>query len=352
MGDRAKLPWVIESDVIVVGAGVMGAATARTLARSGAAVTIIEQFQVGHTRGSSHGRSRIFRLSYPDPMYVAMAQESLALWCRVEQETGATLLTITGGIDAGEGIEVNAQALEGCGADFRFIRGADVAEHWPQLALHDRDRVLFQYDAGIVAADRAVEAFVSSAVDAGARLHEQMKVEDLQQDVQGATLTAGGETFRAGRAVVTAGAWTRKLVGTAGIDLDVLPTRETVAYFPLNGAMPPTLVEWGAPPVYALPSPGHGIKAGEHIAGPSADPDLEGEPNDESIARVCEWVARRFPTAEKDPIHTETCLYTNTADQHFVLKRHGNIVVGSPCSGHGFKFAPLIGQRLSDLALQ
>ncbi len=341
---------MIESDVVVIGAGVMGAATARELVRTGASVTLLEQFRVGHHRGSSHGRSRIFRLSYPDPMYVAMAQESLALWCRAEEQTGATLLTVTGGLDAGEGIEANAEALRQCGVDFRMIRGGEAADHWPQVNLRDHSTVLFQYDAGIIHAERAVETFVASAVEGGAKLYEETRVDGMEQDENGVVVSAGGHAFRAAVAVVTAGAWSRPLLARAGIELDVVPTRETVAYFSLHEPSPPTLVEWGAPAVYALPSPGHGIKAGEHVAGPAADPELDGEVDQGAVERLSFWVRDRFPSANPFPIDAETCLYTNTHDQHFVLERHGNIVVGSPCSGHGFKFAPLIGRRLAALA--
>jgi sarcosine oxidase len=341
---------VIESDVIVIGAGVMGGATARVLASSGVSVTLIEQFHVGHTRGSSHGRSRIFRLSYSDEMYVAMAQESMSLWRRAEQDTGTTLLTVTGGIDIGVGIEANAEALRRCGACFSMVRGADAAERWPQLDLCDQSQVLFQHDAGILAADRAVKTFVASAVLAGARLHDHARVDSLAQDDGGVTAVAGDLSFRAPVAVVTAGAWAGPLLEGAGVTLDVVPTRETVAYFRHEGATPPTVVEWGSPAVYALASPGHGIKVGEHIAGPTADPDDEGHADETSIARVAAWVARRFIRAEPEPVEAETCLYTNTTDQHFVVERHGNVVVGSPCSGHGFKFAPLVGKRLATLA--
>ncbi|MDQ4065455.1 MAG: FAD-dependent oxidoreductase, partial [Actinomycetota bacterium] len=148
--------------------------------------------------------------------------------------------------------------------------------------------------------------------------------------------------------VVTAGGWAQKLLARAGIELDVKPTRETVAYFQMAG-VPPTYVDWGDPSVYALADPGHGIKVGEHIAGPRTDADEEGAPNLESVERLSAWVTERFPTADPQPWHAETCIYTNTPDEHFVLQRHGSIVVGSPCSGHGFKFAPLIGERLADL---
>jgi sarcosine oxidase len=111
-------------------------------------------------------------------------------------------------------------------------------------------------------------------------------------------------------------------------------------------------VDWGEPTVYALADPGRGIKAGEHIAGPTTDPDAAGEVDRDTVARLTDWVAGRFPGAPAEPWHAETCIYTNTDDQRFLVERHGPIVIGSPCSGHGFKFAPLIGQRLADLVEQ
>jgi sarcosine oxidase len=131
--------------------------------------------------------------------------------------------------------------------------------------------------------------------------------------------------------------------------LEAKPTRETVAYFP-GDFEPPTLVDWGDPSVYALPDGRRGLKVAEHIAGPFTDPDRTGEVDQASVSRVSAWVAARYPDIDHRPMGAETCIYTNTPDGHFVLERHGNIVVGSACSGHGFKFAPLIGERLADLA--
>jgi sarcosine oxidase len=109
-------------------------------------------------------------------------------------------------------------------------------------------------------------------------------------------------------------------------------------------------VDWGDPSIYGLPSPGQGIKVGEHIAGPTTDPEDEVGPDPAAVERLDAWVAERYPGAEATAHYAETCIYTNTPDEHFVLEHHGRIVVGSPCSGHGFKFAPLIGRRLAALA--
>jgi sarcosine oxidase len=341
----------MRSEIVVVGAGVMGASTAYALARLGFDVVVLEQFTVGHKRGSSHGASRIFRLSYPLHDYVAMAQQSLPLWRALEDESGETLLTTTGGLDTGKDLDRHAGALAARGAPFEIIDGAEVTRRWPFVRIERDAQVLFQPDAGIVAADKAVAAFVKCARAAGARVAESARVERLDPKADRVDIRTSDGAVTARAVVVTAGAWARGLLGTAGIRLDTRATRETVAYFRLrDGDSPPTLVDWGSPSVYALPSPGQGLKAGEHIAGPTTDPDEAGAPDADAVGRLEAWVARRYPSAEASAHHTETCLYTNTPDEHFVLERHGRVVVGSPCSGHGFKFAPFIGRRLAALA--
>jgi sarcosine oxidase len=134
----------------------------------------------------------------------------------------------------------------------------------------------------------------------------------------------------------------------------VTPTRETVAYFGHDDPLSlPTLVDWSDPTaLYALASPGQGLKAGLHHTGPVIDPDEEGAVDAEIVARLAAGVRERYVRAAPEPHGAETCIYTNTSDESFVLERHGRIVVGSACSGHGFKFAPLIGERLADLAVE
>jgi sarcosine oxidase len=343
---------VADVDVVVVGAGVMGAATARSLARAGREVALLEQFELGHARGSSHGRSRIFRFSYHDPMYVRMAQEALPLWRELEAETGDTILRTIGGLDLGPAVDGHARALRACGAAFELLRSEEAAERFPVLRLPRDVRTLFQPDAGVIRADRAVSAFVHSATKHGAQVRERCRVLGLAARGDRAEVRTATETFRGRVAVVTAGAWARELLSGAGIDILTRPTRETVAYFRLDDDRLPTLVEWGPPAGYALPSPGQGIKAGEHGAGPEIDPDSESSgPSQASVGRLRAWVSERFPSAEPDPHHVETCLYTNTPDESFILERRGPIVIGSPCSGHGFKFAPWIGDRLARLAV-
>jgi len=324
--------------VAIVGAGVMGCAAARSLARRGHDVTIYERFEIGHKRGSSHGPTRIYRFSYPDERYVAMMKEAYTLWRELEAASQTKILFETGGLDMGKDLDAHIAAFEAHDIRYEVLDAHRAAERWPSLTLPEGD-VLFQADGGVVHAERAWDAFAQGALAAGARLLETRKIDDLGPD----------GFVDADVTVVTAGGWAKQLLATAGIELNVRPTRETVAYFEIPD-IPPTLVDWGDPSVYALHDPVHGVKAGEHIAGPTTDPDESGEINDDSIRRLSEWVAVRYRDANATARHAETCIYTNTPDEHFVLERRGSVVIGSACSGHGFKFAPLIGARLADLA--
>jgi sarcosine oxidase len=340
-----------QAEIVVVGAGVMGAATARALAAAGREVVLLERFRVGHRHGSSHGAARIFRLSYPDATYVGMMQAALPLWRLLEEETGETILTVTGGLDGGVGLDRNVAAMEARGVAFEHIDGAEVAARFPALAGERDESFLFQPDGGIVAADVAWRAFVSSAVAHGGELADETRVLAVRPGDDGVEVDTEEGGYLARVTVVTAGAWARDLLAPAGVPLAVRPTRETVAYFRIDESLPvPTLLEWADGFGYALPNPGAGIKAGEHGIGPEIDPDVEGEPDEASVARLSAWIRRRYPAANPEPHLVETCLYTNTADESFILERRGRLVVGSPCSGHGFKFAPLIGERLAALA--
>jgi sarcosine oxidase len=341
-----------DADVVVIGGGVMGVATAWALARRGQEVVLLEQFELGHARGSSHGTSRIFRFSYHDALYVGMAREALPLWRELEEESARELLTITGGLDLGDALNTHARALETLGAAYEVIDGAEAGRRYPFLSIPAADPVLFQPDAGIVAAEAAVRAFAESAGVHGVEVRERTRAIRLTVDGETAVIETEEGAYRAGVAVVTAGAWARPLLAGAGMDIPTTPTRETVAYFRLpEGALPPSLIDWSKPPVYALFSPPDSWKVAEHHAGPVTAPDDEGIVNEEAVARLSAWVARRYPDADPHPHHTETCLYTNTPDEGFILERRGPIVIGSPCSGHGFKFAPVIGERLADLAV-
>jgi sarcosine oxidase len=326
------------ADVAVVGAGIMGSATAYALARDGHGVTLYEQFEVGHTRGSSHGRSRIVRLAYPEVEFVELAKESFAGWRELEREAGVQLLELNGLLElVDDPAQGSSEALEEAGADYELLSPEAASARWP-VGVPDGWSALFQPEAGIVRADRAWRAFVERAVAHGADLREHARVESLD-DVDAEVV------------VVTAGPWMTRFF--PGLPLKV--TRETLAYFGRDGGPLPSVVQLDpvtrGHALYSLHDPVYGLKAGTHHAGVEASPDDDGDPDAALVQRVAEWVARTYPDADPEPVVAETCMYTTTPDEHFILERQGRVVIGSPCSGHGFKFAPAVGARLARMAL-
>src|SRR6266536_2613031 len=299
-----------EADVIVVGSGGRGSAAAWRLARRGRDVVLLEQFDLCHDRGSSHGAVRVFRFSYDDPAYVQMAMKAFPLWRELEEESGRTILSITGGYDFGppERLDANARALASRGASFEMIDGAEVVERYPAMFLPDHTSVLFQQDAGVVAAEAAVKTFAERAVERGAELRERSPVLGLVVSDDRVDVLTGGETYRSRVAVITAGSWARGLLAGIGIELPVVPSRETVAFFRVpDGAGLPVLVEWSSPPTYALPSPGQGVKMGWHRSGPEADPDRPGLPDPQVVGHLSAWAVEHYRSAEPEPHHIETC---------------------------------------------
>jgi sarcosine oxidase len=342
-------------DVAVVGAGINGVAATAALARAGRTVALLEQFELGHTRGSSHGSSRIFRLSYAEPYYVRLAQQALAAWRALEEEAGEELIVQNGALDFGEIALENAAALAECGVPHERLTGAEVARRWP-IAADAAEVALFQPDGGITRADRALAAFLASAQAAGADVRDRTKVVALRPNDRHVEVDTEDGALRVRAIVVAAGAWSRDLLAPVDIKLAVNATRETIAYFPLADAMTlPTLIDDVrdvGETAYALPAPGVGLKAGHNRSGRNTDPNEPGMPDPELVQATADWVARRYPDAGRRALSAETCIYTNTADKRFICRRQGRIVVGSACSGHGFKFAPITGQQLADLAVE
>ena len=320
-------------NVAVVGAGVMGLAAARALARRGHDVTVYEQFELEHTRGSSHGSSRIFRLSYPDPEWVSLAQRSYELWRELENESGVQLLELHGLVDVELNPSARLDALEARAVPHEVLGPDDVRDRFG-FEYPDVERLVFTRDAGISLANVTVSTLASEARRYGAGFRENTRIESLD-DVPGDSV------------VVTAGGWAPKLLAGAGVELNARPTRETVVYF--AGDPIASLIDELDGQFFALTAPGVGVKAGRHKAGRETDPDDAAEPDDEIVSAVIDWVARRLPRVDATPLRAETCIYTNVEEERFVVERHGRYVVGSACSGHGFKFAPAVGETLADL---
>jgi monomeric sarcosine oxidase len=346
---------VKDCDVVVVGAGAMGSATAWWLARWGLDVVLLEQYAAGHERGSSHGSTRIFRLAYPDPIFVDMARRSLPLWGELEGEVGIAILATTGGIDYGDpmSLEVIVNTLVTTGTPHEVLGPLEAAKSWPGFVFDGP--VLYQPDAGRISADAAVRALHEGARIQGATLRFEEGVRALTPQADNLiVVTTDLAQYRATRAVVTAGAWVSSLLAGL-IDLPPLSiTREQVFHFPsrIDRAAWPCFIRHGQTFVYGLASPSdEGIKVAEHHTGALTTAEERSFEIDEAgRRRVIRHVTERMPGLDPTPSSATTCLYTNSPDESFIIERHGPIVVGSPCSGHGFKFVPLIGRQLAELA--
>jgi len=307
----------------------MGLATGRALKHRGHEVVVYEQFGPGHKRGSSHGRSRIFRLAYGEEEYVRLAQEALGLWRELEAETGETLLELNGLLEIVRTLEEStAHTLEACGVEWHRLDDDEAERRYP-VRVPEGSFAVLQPEAGILRADKALSAF---ARDLDVRYGTRVHPDELDADV----------------VCVTAGSWVNELLEEP---LPVKVTRETVCYFrPENGRPIPSLVSFKPDShthdMYSLADPVHGLKVGAHHAGPEVDPNEPGEPEARLIEQIANWARGTYRLAEPEPVAAETCLYTTTPDETFVLERRGRLVIGSACSGHGFKFAPAIGRRL------
>jgi sarcosine oxidase len=275
-------------------------------------------------------------LAYAEEEYVRLAQESLGLWRELEAESGETLLELYGLVEIVQTLEEStANTLEACGVRWERLDGAEAERRYP-IHVPNGSFVVVQPEAGIVRADRALAA-LSRGLDV--RENTRARPDELDADV----------------VVVTAGSWVNELLDEP---LDVKVTRETLCYFrPDAGGRPiPSVVSFKpgrhTHEMYSLADPKYGLKVGAHHAGPETDPNESGEPQPELVERITEWAHQTYRLADPEPVGAETCMYTTTPDESFILERRGRLVVGSPCSGHGFKFAPAIGERLAALAAE
>ena len=351
-----------DADIVVVGAGIVGVATARALAGYGGSVLLLERFELGHARGSSHGTSRIFRLNYPDERFVRLATAADAAWRELEAERGERLIERVGSLDLGPVAADTRRALAACGVRCETLSAAEVSARWP-LRVDQGETAVFQPDGGITHADRAHAALLAGAIEGGVEVRDSSPVHGLELGRGSVHLTLSSGELTARAVVVAAGSWAPGLLSPIGVELPVVPTRETVVYLDLpHAARLPPVIDYGSLPspgeggisrvgqaAYALAAPGKGLKAGLHHSGPVTTPDDDPGPDERLAAWTAGWAASRYPEAG-DVLGSETCLYTNTADDEFVLERHGRVVVGSACSGHGFKFAPIVGRTLAALA--
>jgi sarcosine oxidase len=355
-------------DVAVIGLGAMGSAALHHLARRGVRVVGIEQFTPGHDQGSSHGETRIIRLGYFEhPSYVPLVRAAVPLWRALERETGTPLLQITGILEIGapDGTLVagTLRSAQTHGLRHEVLDAAEVTRRFPVFRLPPHVVGVFQPDGGILAAEAAVEAQLALALAAGAEVRTHETVRAIEPASAGVRIVTDRGTITAGQAVVAAGGWIKQLLPDLPVPIRV--TRQVVGWFaPSDPALfarercPVFMIENPDGMFYGFPAgPRPGIKfAKHHHADEAVDPSAAARPMDgadEAVLRSA--LAAHVPAANGALLDAQTCRYTMTPDGDFILDRLPGapaVIVASPCSGHGFKFAPVVGDIIADLVTQ
>jgi sarcosine oxidase len=357
-------------DVIVVGLGGMGSAACWQLARRGQRVLGLERFDLGHGMGSSHGYNRIIRLAYFEhTSYVPILRRAYELWREAERASGEQLLFITGSLDAGpEGGRIVAGSLASChehDLPHDIFNPAGLTARFPGWHLPAGHMAVFQPDGGFVASERAILAHARLAIAAGAELHGREPLIGWEPIAGGGVrVRTERGTYEAGRLVLAAGAWMGEIVPElAGL---AVPERQALGWFQASDPslftperFPVGNIETEAGHFYLFPEWGMpGVKIGLyhhfHETGRADELSRDVTSRDEEALR--EGLRLLTPAAAGGPaLALRTCLFTNTPDEHFVLDTlpgHPQVVVASPCSGHGYKFASAIGEIVADMAME
>ncbi|OWF44915.1 peroxisomal sarcosine oxidase-like isoform X2 [Mizuhopecten yessoensis] len=357
-------------DSIVVGAGIEGSSTAYNLVKNGQRTLLLEQFPLPHSRGSSHGQSRVTRMAYGDAdYYTEMMKEAYRLWEKLENESGTTIYTKTGLLLVGKAgdelIDGTVQALRKHSVPFTTLDGKALRLKYPMLAYSDDVSGVDDHSGGVLFADKALAAFQREFIKHGGVLRDNESLVDVfPGDI--VTVKTNKGSYRGRNLVLAVGPWATKVLPPLGIHLPLKVLRISVFYWKEKIAGTygadkfPTFLGGnarGSFDVYGMPSleyPGL-YKLCLH-SGPEIDPDRRDDADSTWVLdKMKKFVAEHFPLLEPHPVITETCIYTNTPDHDFVLDRHPawrNIIIGAGFSGHGFKLSPVVGKVLAELVMR
>ncbi len=361
--------------VIVIGCGSMGAATAMHLADRGCRALALEQFDIPHEHGSHTGQSRIIRQAYFEhPDYVPLLLRAYANWAALEARTGAQVYFETGILYCGYPGE---EVLEGARFANRLHRLScremsreELRLRYPQVRLPEDYEVFFEEKGGFLTPERAIALYVEEAIRAGASIHAREQVMGWEKDGGGFLVKTDRGTYHSERLIFTAGAWTGKLLKDLGVPLTV--TRQLLAWVSPQkmedfsfGNFPVWFISdrergrfYGFPALPATKFPGPpGFKLALHQHGQAIDPEQlvrHHKPEEEADLRYC--LEKFLPAANGDFLSLKTCLYTNSPDEHFIIDHlpgyDGKVTIACGFSGHGFKFASVLGEVLADLAME
>jgi len=350
-------------DVIVIGLGAMGSSAASHLAQSGARVLGIDRFTPPHAFGSSHGQTRIIREAYfEDPLYVPLVQQAYQLWRELQAQSGRTLLRQTGALMIGpqDGVLVRGARLsaEQHGLAHEMLDANEVVRRFSVLRPEPGMVAVWEPRAGVLFAEACVEAQLAQARARGATLALGERVLGWRVEGDGVEVETDRARYRAGQLLITAGAWAGSLLPAEVLPVSVErqvfhwfePTAQAAAF---DISRCPVHL-WEKSPgryFYGLPDVGDGVKLGIHHEGQTTTADtVDREVHPAEIAEMRQLVRRFIPDADGPLRASSVCLYTNTPDGHFWIDRHPGhqqVLIASPCSGHGFKFASVLGLALA-----
>ncbi|MBV9544245.1 MAG: N-methyl-L-tryptophan oxidase [Chloroflexi bacterium] len=355
-------------DVVVVGLGAMGSAAAYQLARRGQRVLGLEAFAEGHTFGSSHGETRIIRMAYFEhPNYVPLLRRAYELWEETQQAARARLLHLTGGLFIGppdeDLVRGSLESARQHNLPYELLDANEIRRRFPILQARGNEMALYEERAGVLFPEKCIDAHLRLAREIGAVMHHSEPATAWSSDADGVSVQTGQARYTAGKLVLTAGAWLSKLVHElAGvlqperIPLFWFSPRANAEQFDL-GRMPiwiwhdAALGDFFTTPHVEWP----GVKIGKHHTLLNCDADSVDRavsPRDEAPVRA--FLERCVPDLAGSIADSRVCMYTNTPDQHFVIDvhpRYSNVVDAGGFSGHGFKFASVVGEILADLAM-
>ncbi|MGK2869675.1 MAG: N-methyl-L-tryptophan oxidase [Mycobacterium sp.] len=354
-------------DVIVIGLGGMGSAAAYHLARRGVCVLGLEKFTPAHDRGSSHGGSRIIRQSYfEDPAYVPLLLRAYELWAELQQSTGLEVHRLTGGLFIGRPDCLTVAGSERAALEWslphEMLDETEIRRRYPTLTPSPGEVALYEAKAGFARPEMTVQAHLDLAAREGATLRFGEEVQQWSDGPHGVTVTTATGSYTAGQLVICPGAWAPTLLTELGIPITV---ERQVLYWldPAGGTAPfedhPIYIHEDAlgQQIYGFPAidgPDGGVKVAFFRKGQECTPDtidrtVYPQEIDEMRARTTDLI----PALTGPAVHSATCMYSNTPDEHFVItrpKQFTNVTVACGFSGHGFKFVPVVGEVLADLA--
>ncbi|TBL73916.1 N-methyl-L-tryptophan oxidase [Paenibacillus thalictri] len=354
-------------DVIIVGAGTMGSTAAYFLAKQGIRTLMLDAHLPPHDRGSHHGDTRIIRFAYGDgEMYVPLIRRAYELWRDMSEESGAKLFAQTGVLSFGRPdtnlIKEGIKSASRFGLSYELLAAEEIRKRWPGIGVPDDVVGGWEQGAGVLFSEQCVRTSLEMALASPAAEFKQAAVEAVELHPDGCSVRTSEGLFRADQLIVSAGAWTGKLM--SGLSLPLQPLRKTVAWFEAEEALydqsvfPAFICSDAGQFYYGFPSiGGSGIKVGRHDGGQEIDPDtmnreFGGYPEDRGD--VTAFMEKFMPQAARRILAGKVCIYTMTPDEHFIIDHHPeypHVKLACGFSGHGFKFGSVVGEVLSELVV-